>query len=258
MPFFYRWCYADGCPAYHLVRFESKEGKGGWETMVTIRNDGVGIVRCALELRMEGGSGEEAFWVEGGQERTFVYRTQKKVMEVVIDPKATAYQADEKKNCLAIEEGEPTQKEKAAILEFYRVRAEIEKGARFEDGSTPLRSVLSFLSAYKARDAEVAKRLLVWPGDVTRGTIGRDDLYTVFCKMDVLRAPLPPDDVKDGTLWLIYMKEPGLYDLDGLLFILWKGRWMQCGNMGGPASTLGWRRHASEIGTRIVEVLRGR
>ncbi len=94
MPFFYQWCYGKGCPAYHLVGFESKEGKEGWETTVKIRNDGQGIVQCPLELRMEKASRGEVFWVRGGQESTFLYKTGKKVTDVVIDPEEIAYQAD--------------------------------------------------------------------------------------------------------------------------------------------------------------------
>ena len=98
MPFFYQWCYEKGCPAYHLVGFESKKGKEGWETKVKIRNDGEGIVRCPLELRMEGKRQEEVFWVQGGEERTFVYQTDKKVKDVVVNPKETAYQANAKED----------------------------------------------------------------------------------------------------------------------------------------------------------------
>jgi tetratricopeptide (TPR) repeat protein len=94
MPFFYQWCYGKGCPAYHLVGFKSEEGKEGWETTVKIRNDGQGIVRCPLELRMEKAGREEVFWVRGGEESTFFYKTKKKVTDVVIDPEETAYQAD--------------------------------------------------------------------------------------------------------------------------------------------------------------------
>jgi hypothetical protein len=94
MPFFYQWCYAKGYPGYHLLGFESKESKRGWETTVTIRNDGTGIVRCPLELRMEGASREEVFALQGGREHTFVYLTEKKVTGVAIDPKQTVYQED--------------------------------------------------------------------------------------------------------------------------------------------------------------------
>ena len=94
MPFFYQWCYGKACPAYHLVGFESKESQAGWETKVTIRNDGVGIVRCPLELQMEGQSRQEAFWVPEGHETTFVYQTDREVVGAVIDPHGTAYQAD--------------------------------------------------------------------------------------------------------------------------------------------------------------------
>jgi tetratricopeptide (TPR) repeat protein len=94
MPFFYQWCYGKACPAYHLVGFESKESQAGWETTVTIRNSGVGIIRCPLELQMDGQSQEEVFWVPEGRERKLVYQTAKKVTGVAIDPERTTYQVD--------------------------------------------------------------------------------------------------------------------------------------------------------------------
>ncbi|MFB0552299.1 MAG: hypothetical protein ACETWQ_03195 [Phycisphaerae bacterium] len=94
MPFFYQWCYGKACPAYHLVGFESKESQAVWETKVTIRNSGVGIVRCPLQLQMDGQSQEEVFWVPEGQEKTFVYQTDKEVVGAVVDPNRIAYQAN--------------------------------------------------------------------------------------------------------------------------------------------------------------------
>lgn len=94
LPFFYQWCYAKGCPGYHLVGFASKESKKGWETTVTIRNNGTGIVRCPLELRMGDTVRQEQFAIPSGREETFLYLTTKKVTGVAIDPKQAAYQED--------------------------------------------------------------------------------------------------------------------------------------------------------------------
>jgi tetratricopeptide (TPR) repeat protein len=94
MPFFYQWCYGKACPAYHLVGFESKESQAGWETTVTIHNSGVGIIRCPLQLQMDGQSQEEVFWVPEGRERKLVYQTVKKVTGVAIDPERTTYQVN--------------------------------------------------------------------------------------------------------------------------------------------------------------------
>jgi hypothetical protein len=101
MPFLYQWCYGKGCPGYHLVGFESKQGSQSWETTVTIRNDGTGIVRCPLELRMEGAGREEAFALAGGKEHTYIYLTEKKVTDVVIDPKHVSYQDSRPENIKA-------------------------------------------------------------------------------------------------------------------------------------------------------------
>lgn len=102
MPFFFQWCYQEGYPIYRVVSFASSSSKDGWETSVTIRNDGKGIVRCPLELRMGSEAQEEIFRVPEGEEVTFTYRTPAKVDEVLIDPNHTAYQGDEKEARLKI------------------------------------------------------------------------------------------------------------------------------------------------------------
>lgn len=94
LPFFNHWCYGTGCPVYRLASLASNEGKDGWETTVAIRNDGKGIIRCPLELRMGKETRREVFVVPEGEERTFTYRTTAKVDEAIIDPELSAYQAD--------------------------------------------------------------------------------------------------------------------------------------------------------------------
>jgi len=251
MPFFYQWCYGKGCPAYHLVGFESKQGKQGWQTKVKIRNDGTGIVRCPLELQMDGQSQQEVFGVQGGQESTFVYQTEEKVTGVVIDPKETAYQANRNKS-VRIEQGQMTREEKAAIDEYYRIKAKIEKGERFEETSTPLHALLSLMSACRARDPEGVSRACLSPRSITDSF---DNWYSGLSRQDILRAPLPPKDVKDKDIRLIYVRKPEY--LDGLIFVFWKGKWMHWGNVGNPAVVLQWRQYESLLKPRILKSLEG-
>ena len=102
MPFFNHWCYGKGYPIYRLVNFKSTLDKEGWKTSVTIRNDGKGIVRCPLELRMGKEALQESFRVPEGEEATFTYQTDAQVDEVIIDPNHTAYQGDEKEALLKV------------------------------------------------------------------------------------------------------------------------------------------------------------
>jgi hypothetical protein len=102
-----------------------------------------------------------------------------------------------------------TGQEKAAIDEYHRVKAGIREGERYQKVSTPLRAVLSYLS----------------------GTDGLDREYHMA--LDVLRAPLPPDQPKDGTLCPVYMKyEEGTRLADTLFLVHSKGRWLWNGNLG--------------------------
>jgi hypothetical protein len=255
MPFFYQWCYGGACPAYHLVRFESRERQGGWETAVTIRNDGTGIVRCPLELRMDGGNQEEIFWVPGGEERTFVYVTHKQVSEVAIDPNLVAYQTDKKRDRTQIAEGDMTQQEKASIAEFYRAKTDIEKGEKFEETSTPLHTLLTFMCACRTRDVDLARRVCVL-GNKIDDDFDFDVISSLYFGWDVFRAPPPPKEIDDGDVWPIYVKTPGGYGLDdGLVFVFWKGRWMLLGQMGSPAAALDWREQIPKLKATALEFL---
>ena len=102
MPFFNQWCYSEGYPIYHLVNFESTPDKVAWKTIVTVRNDGEGTVRCPLSLQMADRTQEEIFRVPQAKMETFAYRTPLQVTQVAIDAHHRAYQGDEKEARLKI------------------------------------------------------------------------------------------------------------------------------------------------------------
>ncbi len=119
--------------------------------------------------------------------------------------------------------------EKAAINEFRRIKARIEKGETFEDESTLLHAVLSFLSRE------------------------RGDARKYFIRLNVLRAILPPDQPKEGTLWPVYMRNPGRTDLaDTFVLVYLKSKWIWVGNMGSDhdwqAAKRLFERQANKIG----------
>jgi hypothetical protein len=193
---------------------------------------------------MEGASREEVFWVRGGEYDTFVYSTDKEVTDVLIDPKQTTYQADEKRDMAKIEAGEQTEEEKAAIEEFYRIKVKIEQGETFEETSTPLHTLLSVMSACRTRDAEAFTR--VYLGEFASDP-GFDYLNSWLFGVDILRSPLPPKGLKDGERWLVYVTEPGSCGLDdGLIFVYGKGKWKMWGNMGNARGALHWRRRTGK------------
>lgn len=98
--FFDQWYYGEGCPDYHLVNFESKEKKRGWETLVNIKNVGKGTIQCPLELRMANGVRREIFRVEEDSTSAFRYKTSAEVKEVLIDPDHNTYQGSGKERNL--------------------------------------------------------------------------------------------------------------------------------------------------------------
>jgi len=152
----------------------------------------------------------------------------------------------EKEKWQKIPEGPMTEQEKAAIEEFHRIKASIEKGQKYHDATIPLRSLLSIISAYTNRDMEAVKRVRV-----IRDTSDKpefDSSLQKFSSLQIFRAPLPPDDVKEGDLWIIYTKESDTSRLaDGHIFVLWKGNWMYCGSIGHPGAVLKWHSYVDKL-----------
>lgn len=81
-----------GYPSYRLVGFESVKKDGGYRTKVRIHNEGEYGLSCPLLLKMKGGGKREMFKVDGKDEGQFVFTTDEKVIDVVIDPELTAFQ----------------------------------------------------------------------------------------------------------------------------------------------------------------------
>lgn len=152
----------------------------------------------------------------------------------------------EKERWQRIPEGPMTKQEKAAIEEFHRIKAGIEKGRKYHDGFTPLSSLLSIISAYKNRDMEAVQRFR--PSKDASESPDFDSELRYFSSLQIFRAPLPPDDIKEGDLWIIYTKEPDTSRLaDGHIFVLSKGNWVYCGNLGHPGAALIWHGYIDEL-----------
>ncbi len=155
-------------------------------------------------------------------------------------------QHEKEKEQMKIPEGPMTEREKAAIEEFHRMKKQIEKGRTYHDGSTPLRSLLSLISAYSNRDMEAIQRVRFMTG--TSEDPEYDYFLDKFRSLQVLRAPSPPDDVKESDLWVIYSNVPETSRLeDGHFFVYLKGNWKYCGNMGQPGPALKWHHYADKL-----------
>ncbi len=117
---------------------------------------------------------------------------------------------EEKKDPLLAQEMSP--EEAKAIEEFRRVKERILAGEIYEDTSTTLHAVLTFLSANKEE---------------------------YFMKLDILRAPLPAAPPEKGTLWPVYMRYPKRMKLaDTFILAYLKGKWLWLGNIG---CAIDWR-----------------
>ncbi len=104
-------------------------------------------------------------------------------------------------------------KEVQAIEEFRRLKERILTAGNYNDASTPLHAVLSHLSNLE-------------PGDT------RD----YFIGFDIFRAPLPPDNVEEGTIWPVFVGHKALADTFVVGYS--KGRWTWLGNYGNNGD---WR-----------------
>ena len=254
MPFFHQWCYEGGYPAYRIIMLASKKTEEGWMTEVTIKNEGSAILRCPLELLGKDKKEMRFFSIPPGEEQTLSYSLPFKVDEAVIDPEDSIYQADEKIDCLKIPEGLRTPEEEEAIAEFKIIRKKIQEGQSFNDRSTPLHSYLSFLSCLRFKDREALKQIHPLP------LSSQDDLYLSdweerLNKLDVLRAPNPPQNPSEGEFWAVYVKllsSSGLYDVH--FFLFWDGEWKRVGNLGRPMTN--WRPIAERMKPQILALLK--
>jgi proline iminopeptidase len=157
------------------------------------------------------------------------------------------------KEQVKIPEGRMTEQERAAIEEFYRIKARIENGRKYYDASIPLHSLLSLFSACAARDIQAVNRFRV--NQVSSDHNFDFDSMKAFFSPQIFRAPLPPKDAKEGDLWIVYTKEPGTLRLaDGHFFILRKGNWLHCGNMGGHTrAVLKWHDYIDMIKKQLTK-----
>jgi proline iminopeptidase len=155
-----------------------------------------------------------------------------------------------------IPEGPMTEQERAAIEEFHQVKVSIEKGEKYKDASTPLHSLLSLISACASKDMEAIRRVRVLYNP--NKSYDFDSELREFRSLQIFRAPMPPDNAKEGDIWIIYTKEPDASHLnDALLFILWKGNWMHWGNVGRADAAVQWQLMAAELKKQVLPLLKG-
>jgi len=190
MPFFDQWCYGDGYPVYKLVQFISQPNEGGWKTSVTIRNEGTGIVRCPIILNMSGESERQFVRVPGGEEKTFTFRTSRKVEGMTIDPEHTAYQGDESEARLKVLAVKETQ---SGWINYWKGIVTWEIGKKEESADDISKAIDIFVRALgpgKAHPAFYFSRGLIYLQ--TEGPEkANEDLKTFMDRVLELAADLP-------------------------------------------------------------------
>ena len=139
--------------------------------------------------------------------------------------------------------GEISEAEAQAIDEFRKIRGKILAGQKYENSSTPLRVFLSYLSATHSRDVEAMKRVLAFDVDKIGIKLTNEhfaDIEQHFAKLDILRAPLPPEKPTEGTFCPIHLKSNDkAVRVDTLLFVFCADKWMYvCNN---PALEGNWK-----------------
>jgi proline-specific peptidase len=158
-----------------------------------------------------------------------------------------------------IPEGPMTEQERVAIEEFHRIKTRIEKGEKYKDGSTPLRSLLSLISACANRDIEAVKCFRVFPKPGKGKDFNFDSTKARYNSFHIFRAPMPPEDAKEGDIWIIYTKTPDAVRIDDAqIFVLWKENWVHWGNMGNPRAALQWYNYADRIKQRLPSYMKSK
>jgi len=121
--------------------------------------------------------------------------------------------------------------EKSAIKKFDEIREKINKGLYFEKASTPLEAFLTFYSCVHHKDKNMFEKNS--PVDLTK--MGVEITETLLEKqaedlrsIKIYRAPMPPEDPKQGELWPVYIQEPAACSYnDTHVFVFWNGKWIQ-------------------------------
>ncbi len=135
--------------------------------------------------------------------------------------------------------------EEAGIEEFYTIRGQILNGNKYQNLSTPLHTFLSFLSAHHFQDLDIYEEVrpgMKEPADKKEEAEMKKNLRESekwYIKNIILRAPVPPQNPEEFTLWPVYITSaPGEELEDTYVFIFWEGKWRWSGNRGAPGN---WR-----------------
>ncbi len=132
---------------------------------------------------------------------------------------------------------EMTAQEALAVEEYNRIRDEILQGKRYEDMSTPLGALLSYLSALHFRDFEAYSRLRPGvdldqegkPVKVKEETLAQYEEW--YIEKNILRVPSPPENPSALELWPIYIAdESGKEWEQAFVFVFWERKWRWAGN----------------------------
>jgi hypothetical protein len=130
-----------------------------------------------------------------------------------------------------------TAQEAQAVEEYHRIHKEILEGKRYEDQSTPLRALSSYLSALHFRDFEAYGRLRPGidldqegkPVKVDEKALARFEGW--FLESKILRAPVPPENPGPLELWPVYIADESGKDWEqAYVFVFWEGQWRWAGN----------------------------
>lgn len=107
----------------------------------------------------------------------------------------------------------------------------IKNGEEFFDQSTPLNTYISFLSACKHLNVEMAKK--TQDRNWTRENLEESRYWLE--ETEIWRVPDLSENPKQAEIWPLYVIDKNTKKWeDTLMFIFWKGKWFKCGNMGGP------------------------
>jgi hypothetical protein len=91
-PRFKELCWGTGYPIYRLNSFTSTQENGSYKTIVTIKNEGEIAVLCPLLLKTSSEEITKWFKVKGKTAKEFAFKSEYKVIDVVIDPEMTTFQ----------------------------------------------------------------------------------------------------------------------------------------------------------------------
>lgn len=152
---------------------------------------------------------------------------------------------------------EPTEEEKAAIRQFDEARSRILKGEKYSDTSTPVATLLSYISAVLSKDMDAFRNVMAMriPASFDNRIFDTPGAAAHYRSLRIFRVAAWPRNPAEGAVHAIYVMYGGESRFsDVRVFIFHKGQWQKLFNTGNPTDD--WQEVFRRVKNRLLNGLK--